>query len=176
MTVISHLKWKTWEKQRTSWGGRESMEGLLQGCQEFEKAFPACLHRKQRTHIGKRGSARDNYHPNALVTVLVLFMLLTKKDDDDNSRKGNSSLGRLGAILNLRDPPVVLGQKLMTREQGASVAVRTHTEEDEVKGRVSRSIGSAKSLDELLLIVIGDINGLILRFIFLSLLDLGRRV
>lgn len=69
---VSHLKLKTWEKQRTSWGGRESMEGLLQGCQEFEKAFPACLHRKQRTHIGKRGSRRDSYHPNALVTVLIL--------------------------------------------------------------------------------------------------------
>lgn len=104
---------------------------------------------------------------------------MTKKDDDDDdddSRKGNSSLGRLGAVLNLCDPPVVLGQKLMAREQGASVAIRTHTEEDEVKGRVSSSIGSAKSLDELLLIVIGDINGLILRLVFLSLLGLGSRV
>lgn len=93
-----------------------------------------------------------------------------------DSRKCDSSLGRLGAVLDLRNPPVVLGQKLMAGEQGASVAVGTHTEEDEVKGRVSSSIAPAKSLDELLFIVVCDINGLVLRRILLSRLDLSSRV
>lgn len=64
----------------------------------------------------------------------------------------------------------------MAGEQGASVAVGAHTEEDEVKGRVSSSIGPAESLDELLLIVVCDIDGLVLRCILLSGFDLSSRV
>lgn len=56
------------------------------------------------------------------------------------------------------------------------MAVGAHTEEDEVKGRVSSSIGPAESLDELLLIVVCDIDGLVLRCILLSGLDLSSRV
>jgi hypothetical protein len=91
-----------------------------------------------------------------------------------NSRKGDSPRGGLGAVQDLGDPSVVLCQKLVAREQGASVSVRSHAEQDQVKSRVSRGVGSGKLGNNLLLVVIRDIHRLALALLLVG--RLGGRV
>lgn len=92
---------------------------------------------------------------------LLAFAGSDKRDTvrvvDDRVGERDSLGRRLGAIFEEGDPSVLLAQKVMTGEEGAGVTVGTHAEEDEIKDGVPGGIPLGKRLDELTLVLVGEL-------------------
>lgn len=62
--------------------------------------------------------------------------------------------GTFRGIIQRRDPCIPLAQKLMAREKRDRVAVRAHTEEDQVEHGIAGGVAGGECVDELLLVLV----------------------
>jgi hypothetical protein len=72
-------------------------------------------------------------------------------------RESQPSRWRFRAVGDVRHPSVVLGQERVAWEEGARVAVRADTEQDEVEGGETGRVLGRELADELLLVGVCDI-------------------
>ena len=75
----------------------------------------------------------------------------------DGEGKRQALRGWLGAVDDVRDPARLLRQEWVSWEEGAGVAVRTDTEEDEVEDGEARRVLHGELLDELLLVRVREL-------------------
>lgn len=83
-----------------------------------------------------------------------ILLTLTRNDESNSVRMVHHGVSEcdsptrgFGGIVNSCDPSIGFREKRMSREEGARVPVRTHTEQDEVENRESRSVHLCETLD-----------------------------
>lgn len=74
---------------------------------------------------------------------------------DDKIGQGYSLWWRLGGVLNVGNPTVVLIQELVAWKEGCSMTIGTHAQKDEVKDGVPRRVLCSKFSNQLCLIIVG---------------------
>lgn len=77
---------------------------------------------------------------------------------ENGQGESNPLRGRLGGIDNRGYPEGALLEERMGGEEGGSVAIGTHSEEDQVEGREGRGWGKREGADGLL-VVLGSFHG-----------------
>jgi len=75
----------------------------------------------------------------------------------DGVRQSYPSRGRLGRVLDGRNPPVLLGKELVPREEGARVSVWADPEEEEVEYGEPCSLFLCEFGDQFLFVGVADI-------------------
>lgn len=76
---------------------------------------------------------------------------------EDGVREGDALGGWLGAVVDVRDPSVLLAEELVAGEEGRDVAVGTEAEEDEVENGEAGRVLHGELLDELLLVRVREL-------------------
>ena len=76
---------------------------------------------------------------------------------DDRVGKGDPLAWRLGRVVQPCNPSVRLAQKLVSGEEGTSVSIRSHPEQDQVEHGEPRRVLLGKESDELLLVLIREL-------------------
>lgn len=76
---------------------------------------------------------------------------------EDGIREGDALGGWLGAVVDVRDPSVLLAEELVAGEEGRDVAVGTEAEEDEVENGEAGRVLHGELLDELLLVRVREL-------------------
>ena len=76
---------------------------------------------------------------------------------DDGEGERHATRWRLGRVLDVRHPAIVLRQELVSREERGRVAVGADAEEDEVKDGEARRVPLGELLDELLLVRVREL-------------------
>ena len=93
---------------------------------------------------------------------ISLFLACCDENDSggmvyDREGKGDSPRGWFGRVVNVSNPSVFFCEELMTGKEGCGVAVRAHTEENEVEDGEACCVFLCKLADEFLLIRIGEL-------------------
>lgn len=76
---------------------------------------------------------------------------------DDRVGKGDPLAWRLGRVVQPCNPSVRLAQKLVSGEEGTSVSIRSHPEQDQVEHGEPRRVLLGKESDELLLVLVREL-------------------
>lgn len=74
---------------------------------------------------------------------------------DDGERKRDSLRWRFGRVFEVGDPSVGFGEQFVTGEEGTSVSVRSHAEQDQVEHGESSGVLLGKERDELFFVFVG---------------------
>lgn len=76
---------------------------------------------------------------------------------DDGVGEGDAPGRGLGAVIDVRDPAVVLGEKGVAGEERRCVTVRADAEKDEIEDGEARRVLLCEFSDELLLVGVGEL-------------------
>lgn len=109
-----------------------------------------------------------------------VLLAATSSDKGDPHRVGDHGQGqgdalgrRLRAVLDRCNPGSTFAQKFVTWEKGAGVAIGATTEKQEVENRQADGVAAGEGADQNLLVVIGNLQGLLVEFILVDWVHFG---
>ena len=110
-----------------------------------------------------------------------LYFARSRSDERDAGRvvdhgegEGHTARWRLGRVLDVRHPAVVLREEFVTGEERGRVAVGSDAEQDEVKDGEARRVALSEFPDELLLVCVRELFQVVLKRVVDRVDVLGR--